>query len=103
MRTVTSLPRICADEHRWKHKKLTARAHLTGRRKVLIEAKPGRHLGSRGEKQLLNDLRATDIEVGLLVTFLPTAQFLRYLFENDRRKPRNPRESAEKRLPGSCR
>jgi 16S rRNA A1518/A1519 N6-dimethyltransferase RsmA/KsgA/DIM1 with predicted DNA glycosylase/AP lyase activity len=103
MRTVTSLPRICADEHRWKYKKLTALAQLRGKRKILIEAKPGRHLGFRGQKQLLNDLRATDIEVVPVVTFGATAQFQRCLFENDRKTPRNPSKSAQKKLPGSCR
>jgi len=40
------------------------------------------------EKQLLNYLRATEIEVGLLFNFGPEAQFRRYIFENDRKKIR---------------
>ena len=77
------------------------RADLLVDRKVLIELKTGRDIDLAWEKQLLNYLRATDIEVGLLFNFGPSAQFRRYAFENIRKNPRNPRESAEKKLPGS--
>jgi GxxExxY protein len=79
------------------------RADLLVERKVLIELKTGRDMDSAWEKQLLNYLRATDVEVGLLFNFGPTAQFKRYAFENEGKNPRNPRESADKKLPGSCR
>ncbi len=78
------------------------RADLLVERKVLIELKTGREIDSAWEKQLLNYLRATDVEVGLLFNFGPKAQFRRYAFENERKDPRNPRESAEKKLAGSC-
>ena len=78
------------------------RADLLVDRRVLIELKTGRDIDPAWEKQLLNYLRATDVEVGLLFNFGPSAQFRRYAFENDRKNPRNPRESAEKKLPGSC-
>ena len=78
------------------------RADLLVEQKVLIELKTGRDIDPGWEKQLLNYLRATDIEVGLLFNFGPSAQFRRYVFENDRKNPRNPRESAGKKLPGSC-
>jgi GxxExxY protein len=78
------------------------RADLLVDGKVLIELKTGRDIDSAWEKQLLNYLRATDVEVGLLFNFGPTAQFKRYAFENERKNPRNPRESAGKKLPGSC-
>ena len=78
------------------------RADLLLGRKVLVELKTGRDIDSAWEKQLLNYLRATDVEVGLLFNFGPTAQFRRYVFENDRKNPRDPRESVEKKLPGSC-
>jgi len=78
------------------------RADLLVDNKVLIELKTGREIEPAWEKQLLNYLRATDIEVGLLFNFGPNAQFRRYVFENDRKNPRNPRESAGKKLPGSC-
>ena len=78
------------------------RADLLVDKKVLIELKTGRDIDAAWEKQLLNYLRATDIEVGLLFNFGPAAQFRRYACENDRKNPRNPRESAEKKLPRSC-
>ena len=78
------------------------RADLLVDNKVLIELKTGREIEPAWEKQLLNYLRATDVEVGLLLNFGPNAQFRRYVFENDRKNPRNPRESAGKKLPGSC-
>jgi GxxExxY protein len=79
------------------------RADLLVERKVLIELKTGSNIDGACEKQLLNYLRATDVEVGLLFDFGPQAQFRRYAFENTRKNPRNPRESAEKKLPGSYR
>jgi len=79
------------------------RADLLVERKVLIELKTGRDIDVDWETQLLNYLRATDVEVGLLFNFGPQAQFRRYAFENSRKNPRDPRESAEKKLQGSCR
>jgi GxxExxY protein len=77
------------------------RADLLVERKVLIGLKTGRDIDAAWEKQLLNYLRATEIEVGLLFNFGPNAQFRRYAFENARKNPRDPRESAEKKSPGS--
>lgn len=77
------------------------RADLLVDRKVLVELKTGRDIEPGWEKQLLNYLRATDIEVGLLFNFGPNAQFRRYVFENAKKNPRNPRESAVKKSPGS--
>lgn len=79
------------------------RADLLVDRKVLVELKTGRDIEPAWEKQLLNYLRATDVEVALLFNFGPNAQFKRYAFENDRKNPRNQRESAEKKSPGICR
>lgn len=79
------------------------RADLLVDGKVLVELKTGRDIEPAWEKQLLNYLRATDVEVGLLFNFGPNAQFKRYAFENDRKNPRNQRESAEKKSPGICR
>jgi GxxExxY protein len=78
------------------------RADLLVDGKVLVELKTGRDIEPAWEKQLLNYLRATDIEVGLLFNFGPNAQFKRYAFENSRKNPRNPRESAEKKSPEGC-
>jgi GxxExxY protein len=77
------------------------RADLLVDKKVLLELKTGRDIEPAWEKQLLNYLRATEIEVGLLFNFGPNAQFRRYVFENEKKNPRNPRSSAEKKLPGS--
>ena len=89
----------------WFHKKQIGefRADLLVEKKVLLELKTGRDIDTAWEKQILNYLRATDVEVGLLFNFGPNAQFRRYVFENEKKNPRNPRESAEKKLPGSAR
>jgi GxxExxY protein len=79
------------------------RADLLVDDKVLIELKTGRDIDAAWKKQLLNYLRATDVEVGLLFNFGPSAQFKRYVFDNTRKNPRNLRESAGKKLPGSLR
>ncbi len=67
------------------------RADLLVDGKVIVELKTGREIDPAWEKQLLNYLRATEIEVGLLLNFGPSAQFRRYVFENERK---NPRKSA---------
>lgn len=62
--------------------------------KVLIELKAARNLDSAHEAQLLHYLRATDIEVGLLLNFGQHPQFRRLVFDNERKKFRvNPCES----------
>lgn len=63
--------------------------------KVLIELKAARTHDLAHEKQLLNYLRATRIEVGLLLNFGVKPQFRRLVFENARKEIRvNPRRSA---------
>lgn len=49
---------------------------------VLLELKATRSLDSAHVAQLRNYLRATDIEVGLLLNFGLTAEFRRLLFSN---------------------
>jgi GxxExxY protein len=51
------------------------RADLLVDSKILIELKTGRDIDPAWEKQLLNYLRATEIEVALLFNFGPQAQF----------------------------
>lgn len=59
--------------------------------KVLLELKTARALDSSHEAQLLNYLRATDIEVGLLLNFGLRPEFKRLLFDNPRKSIRgNP-------------
>ena len=61
---------------------------------VLLELKAARNLESAHEAQLLHYLRATEIEVGLLLNFGAKPQFRRLLFDNDRKKIReNPCKS----------
>ena len=61
---------------------------------VLLELKAARSLESAHEAQLLHYLRATEIEVGLLLNFGLRPQFRRLLFDNERKKIReNPCES----------
>jgi GxxExxY protein len=52
---------------------------------VLVELKAVRALEQAHERQLLNYLRATDVEVGLLFNFGPRPQFRRLAFDNDRK------------------
>ena len=53
--------------------------------KIIVEIKAGESLCEAHEAQLLNYLKATDIEVGLLLNFGPKAQFKRKLFTNDKK------------------
>jgi GxxExxY protein len=69
-------------------------ADLLVERAVILELKAGRILEKANEAQLLHYLRATEIEVGLLLGFGIRPQFRRLLFDNDRKKIReNPCES----------
>jgi GxxExxY protein len=66
---------------------------------VLLELKAARSLESGHEAQLLHYLRATEIEVGLLLNFGVRPQFRRLLFDNERKKFRgNPCESVARAL-----
>ena len=66
---------------------------------ILLELKAARNLESAHEAQLLHYLRATEIEVGLLLNFGLKQQFRRLLFDNERKSIReNPRESVAKVL-----
>jgi len=53
---------------------------------VLLELKACRALDSSHEAQILNYLRATDVEVGLLLNFGPEPHFRRLVFDNVRKK-----------------
>jgi GxxExxY protein len=64
---------------------------------VLLELKAARTLEAAHEAQLLHYLRATEVEVGLLLNFGLRPQFRRLLFDNERKKIRgNPCESVAK-------
>jgi len=55
---------------------------------VLLELKASRALDSSHQAQLLNYLRATGIEVGLLLNFGPKPEFKRLAFDNSKRRVR---------------
>lgn len=62
---------------------------------VLLELKATRTLDSAHQAQLLNYLRATDIEVGLLLNFGLKPEFKRLVFDNVRKATREKLEPAE--------
>jgi hypothetical protein len=53
--------------------------------RVTVELKVCRALDPTHEAQLLNHLRATSIEVGLLLHFAPKPTFRRLILTNDRK------------------
>ena len=52
---------------------------------ILVEFKAGQRFDPSAEPQLLNYLRATGLEVGLILHFGPKASFERRIFTNDRK------------------
>ena len=57
-------------------------------RLVLLELKSARAIEQSHLAQLRNYLKATEIEVGLLLNFGPKAELKRIVFGNDRKSPR---------------
>ena len=55
---------------------------------VLLELKAARTLDSSHKAQLLNYLRATDIEIGLLLNFGVKPEVRRLIYDNPRKKTR---------------
>jgi len=53
--------------------------------KVIVEIKAVRSLSLENEAQLLNYLKATDKEVGLLLNFGPKPEIKRKVFDNSRK------------------
>ncbi|HKI97454.1 MAG TPA: GxxExxY protein [bacterium] len=72
-------------------------ADLVVENAVILELKATQRIDPIHEAQLLHYLRATDLEVGLLLNFGPKPEFRRLVFEN-RRKTISafPRQSAAK-------
>jgi GxxExxY protein len=58
------------------------RADLLVENCVLLELKASEEINNANEKQLINYLKATDIEVGLLLNFGKRPQFRRKVFSN---------------------
>ncbi len=53
---------------------------------VVVELKAAKQIAKEHEAQLLNYLRATPYEVGLLLNFGPKAEFRRKAFDNWNKK-----------------
>ena len=58
------------------------RADLIVADKVVVELKAVRSIDPIHEAQLINYLKATDMEVGLLLNFGSKPQFKRFIFDN---------------------
>ena len=73
------------------------RADCLVKNAVILELKAARSLDPSYEAQLLNYLRATDIEVGLLLNFGPRPDFKRFVFDNERKslRAKNPQTTAD--------
>ncbi len=54
---------------------------------VILELKAAEHISPAHESQLLHYLKATDVEVGLLLNFGLEPEFKRLIFTNDRKQP----------------
>jgi len=65
------------------------KADLVVEKKVILELKVCEVLAREHEAQTLNYLRATDMEVALLMNFGPTAKFKRLVLDNDKKKRRS--------------
>jgi GxxExxY protein len=57
---------------------------------VLLELKAARTLDPSHKAQLLNYLRATEIEIGLLLNFGVKPELKRLIYDNPRKKLKNP-------------
>ncbi len=53
---------------------------------IILELKAAESLKEKHKVQLINYLKATDKEVGLLLNFGKTPEFKRVIFTNDRKK-----------------
>ncbi len=69
------------------------RADLLVEHLVILELKAARAIDPAFEAQMLNYLRATPIEVGLLLNFGPKPEFKRFAYENSRKQPNSPRRA----------
>ena len=61
------------------------RADLIIKDTVLVELKASKHLLNEHEAQILNYLKATKYEIGLLLNFGPKPQIKRFIFDNERK------------------
>ncbi|MDW8145405.1 MAG: GxxExxY protein [Roseiflexaceae bacterium] len=61
---------------------------------VIVELKAVKSLHPEHDAQLLNYLKATEMEVGLLLNFGPQPVFVRKIFTNDRKRRKQIREDS---------
>ncbi len=62
------------------------RADAVVENSVLLELKAARAIEPAYEAQLLNYLKATELEVGLILNFGPKPEFRRLVFANERKR-----------------
>src|SRR5580698_2550054 len=67
------------------------RADLLVNKCILLELKTAETIIIAHEAQLLNYLRATSLELGLILNFGPKAQIRRLLYDNDRKRAKAQR------------
>ncbi len=80
------------------------RADLLVENSVILELEAVRTLDPSHEAQLLNYLRATDVEIGLLLNFGPKPEFKRLVYDNVRKQIRvHPRLMFSFRTGGEAR
>jgi GxxExxY protein len=60
-------------------------ADILVNKQVIVEIKTSRQINEEYEAQLLNYLKATPVEVGLLINFGPKPDFRRKIFDNERK------------------
>ena len=60
-------------------------ADIVVERKVILEIKAIKQLSPEHEAQLINYLKATDLEVGLLLNFGPKPEIMHRIFANKRK------------------
>jgi GxxExxY protein len=61
--------------------------------KIILELKTSESIAKEHEAQLINYLKATKMEIGLLLNFGKTPQFKRKIYSNQGVIPKNPRQS----------
>jgi GxxExxY protein len=65
-------------------------ADLVVEEKIILELKAADYIVEQFENQIVNYLRGTDCEVGLLLNFGKKPEFRRKIFENKRKIRKNP-------------
>ncbi len=69
-------------------------ADILVERAVILELKAASDIVSANDSQLLNYLKSSPIEVGLLLNFGPKPKFKRLVFDNERKRSRPKIESS---------